>query len=91
MYQSDPTLTASAIIDTYSLSFEQVYGWKPEIEYKGNGWYQLDNEIIFRNTLLGEINRLRDLYVQQQELERRNRARARQSLVSKLIARVRGL
>ena len=87
------TMTTADLVAEYTTAYEDANGWKPRIEYKGNGWYQVDNEIVHRSTLLQEIGRLRTLRRQQLEQEQHERYQAerKKSLISKLIAKLRKL
>ena len=90
------TATTADLVAEYIDAYGKVNGWKPRIEYKGNGWYQVDEEVVHRSTLLQEIGRLRTLQ-RQQELEetqaqaRNHEAERKKSLISKLISKLRKL
>jgi hypothetical protein len=90
------TVTTADLVTEYIDAYAKVNGWKPRIEYKGNGWYQVDEEIIHRSTLLQEIGRLRKIQ-RQKELEETQaaalnyEAQRKKSLISKLISRLRKL
>ncbi|MFN8371610.1 MAG: hypothetical protein U0694_01850 [Anaerolineae bacterium] len=83
------TATTADLVTEYTDAYEQANGWKPRIEYKGNGWYQVDNEVVHRSTLLQEIGRLRTQYREQKAQEESYEAQRKKSLISKLIAKLR--
>jgi hypothetical protein len=83
-YTSTETLTPEAVVTDFCSIYRLVNGRDPQARYIGNGWYQVNGEIVYRATLFMEISRLRDL--------RRQQARnGKQSTVQKLIAKLRSL
>jgi hypothetical protein len=85
----DQRATTADLVAEYTEAYELANGWKPRIEYRGNGWYQVDNEVIHRSTLLTEIGRLRALIRQQRELEKSYEKQSTKGLISRLIAKLR--
>jgi hypothetical protein len=86
----DQRATTADLVAEYTEAYELANGWKPRIEYRGNGWYQVDNEVIHRSTLLTEIGRLRALIRQQREQEATYaNKQATKGLISRLIAKLR--
>jgi hypothetical protein len=96
MYQvGDATLTAQSIIESYLQIHENIYGWRPSVVYRGNQWYQVENQVVHRSTLLMEIQRLhgqaedwRVTRVTQLD-EPEPAPRTSSSVISRLIARLR--
>jgi hypothetical protein len=85
----DQRATTADLVAEYTEAYELANGWKPRIEYRGNGWYQVDNEVIHRSTLLTEIGRLRALIRQQREQEATYAKQATKGIISRLIAKLR--
>lgn len=83
------TATTADLVSEYTSAYEAANGWKPRIEYKGNGWYQVDEEVVHRSTLLQEIGRLRTQTRLLKEQEESYESQRKKSLISKLIARLR--
>jgi hypothetical protein len=83
-YTSTETLTPEAVVTDFCAIYRLVNGCDPQARYIGNGWYQVNGEIVYRATLFMEISRLHDLRRQQM----RN---GKQSTVQKLIAKLRSL
>lgn len=84
IHPNEVTLTPDAIIEHYSRAFYGVHQQSPDACYLGNGWYQINGEIVHRITLFLEIGRLREL-----ETERKRVAKS--SIVKRLIGKLRGL
>lgn len=81
----DVTLTPHHIVEGYWHVYKLVYGQHPKVRYVGNQWYEVNNELVHRTDLMTETARLHILAREKQ------RQRTDKSMVSRLIARLRGL
>ncbi len=83
--QTEQTLTPGDIAEGYQQLYKSMHGSSPRVQHMGGYWYKVNGEIVHRNTLIGEMHRLRDLKREQyrQKLER--------GLLSRLISKLRAI
>ncbi|NDJ61762.1 MAG: hypothetical protein GYB67_11595 [Chloroflexi bacterium] len=62
--QIDQTQTPEFILQEYNRCCRAVYGAENQVHYMGYGWYQVNNEVVHRMVILGEIQRLTELIAQ---------------------------
>jgi hypothetical protein len=79
--ETNPTLSAKVLVDSYIQYHQQVYGWEPVVEYVGNGWYKIETEVLHRSRMMQEIARLRDMSKTQEK-------NASKSMVQRLISKL---
>lgn len=85
MQPDDPTLTPQLIINAYHRAFEQVNGRAPNIRHVGGHWYYVNGETLHRVALMGETLRLR------QEAKNQRAVNSERSIITRLIAKLRGI
>ncbi len=81
--KDDQTLTPHDLADSYVRAFDRLHGKQPRVRYMGSMWYQINGEIVHRNTLLAETQRLYSIAARQRPIEK--------NIVKRLILKLRGI
>lgn len=86
MVADDPTLPPRYVCENYRRAYKSLNGREPTVRYMGNHWYNVNGEIVYRSTLMEEIERLCKM-AQRQHV----RKIADKGVIQRLISRLRSL